>query len=445
LLASPRETDIMSWAFLSCAIHLRDASVTVTLHSKPIVAATPIYARNSADGRQGSPANPRVRCGRLAQSETDAVTNGVLQDDMRLHVTNQWEISATSRSHKDFSTITSASVFLSSDLIAIPSNTCGSTTCTTPSLSWVWKDEIEQYNWTKARGGFCMPPTVTTSPPIVGAHPQIHAGIAPQFMPLVYQYEVSLTLSGFVDKLPRLANPNSHKGQDGTPTDVEIARKEACEVDASRDCIAANVFEHAMIHAERTVPKTYSDATDDLIDALHLKPVKIPGRGLGNVLSRYHHTEHANTTVYGCDQKGQTEFLRTDKQERNRENPEKDEAYKLIGRDGHESTSIPTYGHVNCCSIRKRNGLLTLYSTPDEIQKDSLQQGNIASAEAPSEAVLHREADVPTKSTPGNEGREEGSVTLWQACHEIYKRKLCQYSNHCMYCGILPHQQVQSR
>lgn len=74
------------------------------------MAATPLYARTSADGRQGSPANPRVlettssvslahttwllleklgfftllhsRYGRLAQSETEAhVTNGVLQAD----------------------------------------------------------------------------------------------------------------------------------------------------------------------------------------------------------------------------------------------------------------------------------------------------------------------------------------------------------------------------
>jgi hypothetical protein len=35
-----------------------------------------------------------------------------------------------------------------------------------------------QYNLTKLRGRSDIPPTVATRPPIVGAHPQIHAGIA---------------------------------------------------------------------------------------------------------------------------------------------------------------------------------------------------------------------------------------------------------------------------
>jgi len=63
------------------------------------------------------------------------------------------------------------------------------------------------------------------------------------------------------------------------------------------------------------------------------------------------------------------------------------------------------------------SGLLTLDGTPDEVQKNPLHQRDIATAKTPGKAVLNGKADMPTKSTPGNECREEGDQQLTNHNH----------------------------
>jgi hypothetical protein len=53
------------------------------------------------------------------------------------------------------------------------------------------------------------------------------------------------------------------------------------------------------------------------------------------------------------------------------------------------------------------NSSLTLDGTPDEVQDDSLQQGDVTSTKAPGKPILHSKTNVPTKSTPGDQCREE--------------------------------------
>ena len=50
-----------------------------------------------------------------------------------------------------------------------------------------------------------------------------------------------------------------------------------------------------------------------------------------------------------------------------------------------------------------------LDSTPYEVQKDTLEKRDVASAQTPSISVLNCEANVPTKTTPSDQGGEEAN------------------------------------
>ena len=63
------------------------------------------------------------------------------------------------------------------------------------------------------------------------------------------------------------------------------------------------------------------------------------------------------------------------------------------------------------------SGLLTLDGTPYEVQKNPLHQRDIASTKTPGKAILDSEANMPTKSTPGNERRKEGDQQLTNHDH----------------------------
>lgn len=91
------------------------------------------------------------------------------------------------------------------------------------------------------------------------------------------------------------------------------------------------------------------------------------------------------------------------------------------------ATSLPPFQPIlrqDPCGLLG-SGLLTLDGTPDEIQKDPLQQGDITPAKAPGKPVLNGKANVPTKSTPGNECREEGDqqLTNHDHHHTLTRRK----------------------
>lgn len=48
---------------------------------------------------------------------------------------------------------------------------------------------------------------------------------------------------GLVHKLPRLTDPSSRKGDQSTPTDINVAREQPSKVDTTGDGISADVFE----------------------------------------------------------------------------------------------------------------------------------------------------------------------------------------------------------
>jgi hypothetical protein len=50
---------------------------------------------------------------------------------------------------------------------------------------------------------------------------------------------------------------------------------------------------------------------------------------------------------------------------------------------------------------------LTLYGVPNEVQKDPLQQWDIASSHTPAIPILNSEANVPFQSNPSHQGREQ--------------------------------------
>lgn len=75
--------------------------------------------------------------------------------------------------------------------------------------------------------------------------------------------------------------------------------------------------------------------------------------------------------------------------------------------DRYQSSAVPTYGICQFLIGSFADITLTLDRTPNEVQKDPLQQRNVTSTESPCVAVLYREANMPPKSTPRDQCGEE--------------------------------------
>ena len=54
-------------------------------------------------------------------------------------------------------------------------------------------------------------------------------------------------------------------------------------------------------------------------------------------------------------------------------------------------------------------GSSTLHRIPNEIQQDTLEQRDVTRAEAPGEAILHRESDMPRQPAPRDQDGKDAA------------------------------------
>ncbi|KAH8169112.1 hypothetical protein LIA77_11238 [Sarocladium implicatum] len=151
--------------------------------------------------------------------------------------------------------------------------------------------------------------------------------------------------------------------------------------------------------------------TDGLVESSHHDPGDAPARSRRHILALvedrpdafghrerpYHHGEHA---------------LRSDEQERHRDEPEDREANHLAGCCRHacgEGVLDPAERGPDC---RESDGdelaaVPALQGVPNEVEHDSLDQRDVGASETPCITILDGEADVPGDSDPANDASEE--------------------------------------
>lgn len=90
----------------------------------------------------------------------------------------------------------------------------------------------------------------------------------------------------------------------------------------------------------------------------------------------------------------------------------------MVAKEGQMAVmqTLDTRQRHGCKAILERvylrsqpTSIPALNSTPDEVQKDALEKRDVASAQTPSISVLNREANVPTKTAPSDQGGEEAN------------------------------------